>query len=261
MFTLLGMNPLSSSSSSSSSVDAALQQTLALRALTALPAGLANASHASAISRRRSHAKKSKQTPLASEGQCLGRFFNPVAGRPYPNFSKLDQTIRVVDTLNSQAFLSTSTTVPTGATLAVTLQMFTNYSEYTNCFDQYRIEQLEVWLEPSATQEAVTNALVTCVDLDDVNTVSGPTVIQDKQGALVGNGIQGRYHRWRPHVAVAEFGGTFTGYGNIPATWIDTASPAVQHYGFKAGAASTPGGSLNYNLSVRAVISFRAPGL
>jgi hypothetical protein len=139
------------------------------------------------------------------------------------------------------------------------LSSFPNVTEYTNAFDQYRIDQLEVWLELVGNQDAALGTLVTAVDLDDANVPTGPTQIQDKQGALVGSGAAMRYHRWVPHVAVAEYSGAFTSYGNVPATWIDTASPGVLHWGFKTAAAAYTVAS--YNLTVRAVISFCAPGL
>jgi len=258
MLGYLGM----SSSPASSSSDSAMQLQLAKKSLTALPAGLAMMSLSRSSASKGKNKKKghAKLTRLASEGQPIGVFFNPVAGRPYPNFTKLEQSITVVDIVNTQAFITTSASVPQYGTLALTLSSFPNVTEYTNVFDQYKIDQIEVWMEPSGSQEAVYEELVTCVDLDDANTPTSVASIQDKQGALVGNGVSGRYHRWKPHVAVAEFAGTFTGYGNMPSTWIDTASPAVQHYGFKAAAA--PGGTVvTYNLTVRAVISFRAPGL
>lgn len=196
---------------------------------------------------------------LAKEGQTEGKFFNLEAGRPYPSFSRLDQTIRLVDTYTVANFITTSTTVPVGASTFVALSSFPNVTEYTNAFDQYRIDQIEVWLELVGNPSASLSTLVTAVDLDDANVPTGPTQIQDKQGALVGSGASMRYHRWAPHVAVSEFSGTFTSYGNVPATWIDTASPSVQHYGFKAATAAQTVAS--YNLQVRAVISFRAPGL
>jgi len=226
-------------------------------ALTALPAGLASLSSMSKPKSRRGR----KETPLAREGQDLSAMFNVVASRPYPSFTRLEQSIRVIDTYTTPAFISSSLTVPVGASVAITLSSFPNITEYTNCFDQYRFDQIEVWLEPIGTQEGTSTQLVTCVDLDDANVPSSPASIEDKQGALSAQGIQGRYHRFRPHVAVAEFAGTFTGYGNVPATFIDSASPAVQHYGFKAATAA--GGSLayTYQLTVRAVITFRGPGL
>jgi len=48
----------------------------------------------------------------------------------------------------------------------------------------------------------------------------------------------GQEHRriFKPRIAMAAYAGTFTSYANMPAsTWIDAASPAVEHYGLKIG--------------------------
>jgi hypothetical protein len=209
---------------------------------------------------RRNAKKQSKGQVLAADGANIAKFYNLVAGRPYPSFSRLAQEIRVVDTFYTGAFLQTSTTVPVGAAAYFTLNNFTNATAYENVFDQYKISQIEVWLDLNGNQDAVLGELVTAVDLDDVVAPTGPTAIGDKQGALVGNGSAGRYHCFRPHVAVAEYSGTFASYGNVPSTWIDTASGNVQHYGFKVATAAY-GNVAVYNLTVRAVIDFRAPGL
>lgn len=237
-----------------SDIRAAMTHLSSMQAMSSLITGTAGS--------RRLKGKKKKQATLASlavDGQSIGKFFNLEAARPYPNFTRLNQTITVVDTYTVAAFLVTSVTVPVGVATAFVLSNFPNISEYTSAFDQYRIEQLEVWLELVGNPSASLSTVVTAVDLDDATIPSGAPAIQDKQGALVGSGAAMRYHRWRPRVAVAEYSGTFTSYGNVPATWIDCGSPNVQHYGFKAASAAQTVGT--FNLQVRAVISFCAPGL
>jgi hypothetical protein len=203
--------------------------------------------------------KRTRLTPLAVDGRVYAQMFNQVAGRPYPNFSLLDQEIRIVDTYYVPAFLVTSASVVSSATSTFVLSSFTSFTQYTNAFDQYKIYQIECWLDLSGNQDASLGELVTVVDLDDGNSITGPSAILDKQGALVSTGAPGRYHRWAPHVAVAEYSGAFTSYGNVPSTWIDSLSPNVQHFGFKA--AGGVGVIATYNLTVRAVIGFRAPGI
>jgi hypothetical protein len=207
----------------------------------------------------RSGKRKSK---LAKDGQTSGKFFNVVAGRPYPSFSTLEQRIQVVDIYNYSSFITTSTTVPVFTSFAFILSSLPNYTSYTSLFDQYRVDQLEVWLEPSSVLSTANySTLATAIDLDDANVATAYSQVEGKQGALVGEGAAGRYHRWRPHVAIAEFSGAFTSYGNAPAGWIDAASPSVQHFGFKTAAGITSSGAVSYNLTVRAVVSWRAPGV
>jgi hypothetical protein len=226
--------------------------------LDAVSVGLSASSGSSAPHKKKNRGKH--LTPLATDGQPISAFFNEVAARPFPHFGSLENKIRTVNIFTVSAFLTTSTTVFTAAAAYISLAQFPNYTEYSQVFDQYKIDQVEVWLEPVGSQENGTGILTTAVDLDDANVPTSATAIYDKQDALTGNGIQGRYHRWVPHMATAVFSGTFTSYGNERAGWIDSASPNVQHYGFKV-ASSASSTVYSYNLTVRAVISYRATGL
>jgi hypothetical protein len=220
----------------------------------------------SSHSQLRLHGKRSKKgagrklTSLARDGQPISSFFNEVASRPYPHFGSLENTIRTMNVYTTTAFLATSLTVPTFASAYIALSQFPNYTEYSSVFDQYKIDQVEIWLEPVGSQENGLGVLTTAVDLDDANLPTVATGLYDKQDALVGNGAAGRYHRWAPHMAVATFSGSFTSYANEPAGWIDSASPNVQHYGFKCAAGVFPV-AYTYTLTVRAIISYRASGL
>jgi hypothetical protein len=222
-----------------------------LATLTSLPAGMPRSS-------------KGARKRLARDGKVVAKFFNPVAGRPYPtNGISLEQQITVELTTSFTNFLVSTTSVPTYATSAFVLTTFGNSGEYTGLFDQYMFHQIEVWLEPTnpaGASNSVAGELTTCVDLDDASTPTSLAQIQGKQGAMIGDGAAGRYHRWVPHVAISAYSGTFTSFSNSEPCWIDAASPSVQHYGFKAGITAT-GVVQNYNLAVRAVVSFRAPGI
>lgn len=201
-----------------------------------------------------------KKGRSAKNGKIIAKFFNTVGARPSPPVGSLEQSIRV--TLEYTAFMfSTSTTVPTFASSVYTLNNFSSVSAYTNLFDQYRFDTIEVWMEPRAAQGAtVFDTLYSVVDLDDGNTPAAVSDVSSKQGALIGEGGAGRYHKWQPHMAVATYSGAFTSYANEPASWIDCASPNVQHFGFKVAASPTPVGIL-YSQCVRAVVTFRAPGI
>lgn len=192
-------------------------------------------------------------------GRIIASFFNSIGPRPFHRIGSLEQSIVV--TLEASSFLlSTSTVATTYASTAFTLSLFP-VSAYTSLFDQYRIDELELWIEPRAAQGAtVFDTMYTCVDLDDANVPTSVSDVSLKQGALIGMGGSGRYHRWQPHMAVAVYSGAFTSYGNEPAGWIDCASPAVQHFGFKAAFAATPV-SVLYSYEVRAKVTFRGPGL
>lgn len=232
---------------------------LAASSLTAIPLGTALQRQAEASARRK---KKTRRPRLVQEGQIVSRAFNEVASRPLPTMGLgLDQSIVLTMNVESLAFLTTSATVITYATKSFQLSDFNGASSLVTVFDQYRFRQIEVWLEPHTAQgSTVYSGLATAVDLDDVGTPTNIGQVSDKQGAIFGSGANGRYHKWLPHMAVAAYAGAFTSYANMPADWIDSNSPGVQHYGFKAASYPTSVANI-YDLYVRAVIEFRAPGV
>jgi hypothetical protein len=225
-----------------------------LAGLLALPVGMVN---------RTSHVKskgKSKARKLVKDGQAYQRFFNPVAGRPRPdNGISLEQSISLEMTFAVPSFFTTSTSNPTFASLMISANSFSGTPFLVTVFDQYKVDQLEVWLEPiNPASSGTFPMLYTSVDLDDAAVPTNVGQVQDKPGALVGLGGGGRYHKWKPHIAVASYSGTFTSYSNMVAGWIDSASPSVTHFGLKI--AASPGlSAVSYDLTVRAIMSWRAP--
>jgi len=213
-----------------------------------LAAGMANAGGTGGSGRRK-------------QKKVVNKFFNPVAGRPNPrNNISVEQSIRVELWDYGLAF-GTSVSAPVYYGFAFSLNGFSGYSAYTALFDQYKFESIEVWIEPTTTNATGGNLLATCIDLDDANVPTAIQQVADHQQSMVGTGQAGRYTKWEPHVAIAAYGGvTFTSYGNSPPVWIDSGSSTVQHYGYKIAALS-PGVVINYQLSVRAVVRFRAPGI
>lgn len=145
----------------------------------------------------------------------------------------------------------------------LTLSSFADYTSYTSLFDQYRIDEIEVWMQPFQSRyvtQAATGSWVTAIDLDDANTPTTIASVQAKAGAQETGGDSGHYHRWKPHVAVAEYSGAFASFGNAPAGWVDCASPGVQHYGIKSAITATTNATA-YTFIAKALVSFRAPGI
>jgi hypothetical protein len=227
---------------------------LQLHNLTALTAGTSAGSSRSG--RARGH---SKLTKLAKDGETIAKFWNIVAGRPYPAFTTLDQSITVSLFMTGNGF-TTSASSTTVSSEQFNINACPGVSSYTSLFDQYMIRQVEVWIAPTGSQEVGFGDVATCVDLDDANAAPSYAAVADHQGALFGNSASGRYHRFMPHVAVAAYSGTFASFSNEPACWIDCASPSVQHYGLKIFAAIAPV-AVTYAMSVRLIVSFRAPGI
>lgn len=207
--------------------------------------------------------RQQKAAKLVADGHAIAKFFNAAGGRPYPMFLTLVPTIKVQMTGFTSNWVTSSLSVPVYNAIGFGLNSFGGYTNYTALFDQYRIDQLEVWLEMDNPYTVATNSseVATCVDLDDSTTPSTIASVADHPGALVGSGQAGRYFRWKPHVAVAAYSGSFTSYQNEVADWMDSASPGVLHFGFKAALGPVGVAVQSYNLTYRAIISFRSPGI
>jgi len=224
-----------------------------LAALSALPSSMLS---------KPSRSRKSRGRKLTRDGRIVSKFYLSAGVRPYPsNGISLEQEITVELTNVVQTWLTSSAVSGTNTYAAqnFTLSLFNAATSMAAVFDQYRIDQIECWVDPVGIASTSYPFLSTAVDIDDSNTPASAGQVLDKQGAVSGTGQAGHYHRWLPHMAIAAYSGAFTSYTNEPAQWIDCASPAVQHYGLKALSVSNGTTPVVYTLSYRAVISFRSP--
>jgi hypothetical protein len=141
----------------------------------------------------------------AKRGKIIAKFFNDVAGRPFAPLGSLEQSISVSLEF-SGLLLTTQTVAETYVSHSVLLSGLNGYFSYTSLFDQYRIDFVEMWVEPQAAQgTTVFGQVATAVDLDDANSPTSMTDVSIKPGALYGAGGAGRYHKWQPHMAVAVY--------------------------------------------------------
>lgn len=229
-----------------------------LHALRAVPSGLL------ATMQRKRRGGRSARARLAREGQIVSQLFDYRGTRPQPtNGVSLEQSIQVELSYASIGAVSSSGTsgIPVYGARSFAVSDFTGAASLLSVFDQYRIDQIECWIEGQNPYANVNvPELFSAVDLDDAGAPTALGQIQDHQGAIVSGGAAGHYHKFRPHVAVAVYSGAFTSFSNSPSTWIDSASPNVQHYGLKFATVSG-GNALLFNVVVRAVISFRAPAI
>jgi len=171
------------------------------------------------------------------------------------------QTISASLMSTQAATILTSTTVPTFRGYNFSLSLFAGASAYTNLFDQYIVDRVEFWLTPEAPQGNTSfGQVATAVDLDDANTPTTNAEVADKQLSILTAGGAATYVSFVPHMAVAVYSGAFTSFGNSPPTWIDAASPGVQHYGVKLSFSPTPG-AITYVVSYRVHFRFRQPGI
>jgi hypothetical protein len=196
------------------------------------------------------------------KSKAVGSSYNPQAGRPFPRLTTPEQSI--VTTLETSAsFTTTSLTVATFAAAAITLTQFPGYNEFIGLFDQYKFLDVEAWVEPTilGSSTLADAPYYTAVDLDDATAPSATQSVSTKGGAIVTGTMCGHYHRWQPHMATAVYSGAFTSFANQPADWIDSASPAVQHYGLKFASGLPDALARPFLLTLRARVAFRAPGI
>lgn len=202
--------------------------------------------------------KRVKKTTKDGKASLAARAYNVVAGRPLSDPINRMQVYTVHGRVDN-SFITSSATVPTFGAYSFSIANIANSAIYLACFDQYRFDEIEIWIEPTQGAASVpTNVgiLATTIDLDDANTPSSFGVVESSQSAIVSSSMAGHYHKWQPHMAVAVYSGAFTSFANAPADWIDSGSPNVQHYGIKGAISGTTSVSL-WQFQARVKLSFR----
>lgn len=156
--------------------------------------------------------------------------------------------------------LTSSTTINVFASFTTNFGNQDQYAALTSIFDQYRIKSVEMWLIPQFSAASSVNLasglLATVIDLDDASSLTF-NQCGDYTSCITTAADQGHYRRFIPHCANSLYSGAFTAFGNVPAPWIDTASPSVIHYGMKA-VVSVMVSSASYDLRVRHHLELRS---
>jgi hypothetical protein len=156
------------------------------------------------------------------------------------NTTRFDNGVHnFIQTSTSGQILAGTITLPAGAAKSFSSADLTQFSSFAAIFDQYRIHQVEMWLTPlgvAATATYPTDArFYSVVDYDDANVITSSTNFLQYENVTVSSLNTGHYIKFKPHMAVASYGGAFTQFANVNPMWIDVASTAVQHYGIKLG--------------------------
>jgi hypothetical protein len=132
---------------------------------------------------------------------------------------------------STSSFLS-STAVNTLQGIFFSFNQIPGYTDYQTVFDEYAIIACVVRIYPAAsTALSDVGKLTTCIDYDDANLISAAQ-IREYGTCMETKGSVGQTRVVYPRIANALYSGTFTSFGST-RSWIDIASPAVQHYGLK----------------------------
>jgi len=184
---------------------------------------------------------------------------DPIPGIRVPSFA--NKPFKTTMEYNSDFAISTSVTVESLGAFNYTLAAFNGYADYTAVFDQYRLYQIEVWVTPHQTADAVVGShhgmLCTVIDLDDSTIPASQAALMQYGNVVCSSGVQGHYRKWTPAISIAAYSGAFTSFAVELAPWIDVASSGVQHYGLKYGLTATSG-VYTYAIMVRGHFEFRA---
>jgi hypothetical protein len=127
-------------------------------------------------------------------------------------------------------------------------------------FDQYCIYAVTIAATPGPNQGAggTYGILCTALDYDNNATLGSLTLVQSYNSAVntVLNAGQSVQRFLQPCVAPALYGGsTFSAFG-IARNWVDSASPATPHYGYRSYYRfSTTGFTMDYTIAY--IIGFR----
>jgi hypothetical protein len=176
--------------------------------------------------------------------------------------SRDNRPYQVMQISNQGTVLSSNTSVAQMTAKQWSTTDIIQFSSYATVFDQYKIDFIELWLTPfgPATAPGYNSNIhiYSAVDYDDANAPTSLTAISQYENAVITRPSEGHYVKFRPHIAVAAYGGAFTQFKNEPSDWLDVASGAVQHYGFKFGAEATlANADLKLDMETRITISFR----
>jgi hypothetical protein len=209
--------------------------------------------------RRRDNKKKS--TDSSPDKGLKDKIFSLLQTYPMFNNPSPDNVpFRVVQSYENTGAYSSSTTLPTFFAASFNIANLDQVGTLTALFDQYRIVEVEVWLLPRFADNSSTSVnpglTTSVIDYDDGTALTTVPAALDYQNALTAPSTLGHYRKFKPHIAVAGYTGSFTGYTNLTSPWIDCATTNVQHYGLKT-ATTVTSSSITFDLLTRLHLEWR----
>lgn len=162
-----------------------------------------------------------------------------------------------------QGAVSSDPSNDTPFTVAPAISLLPNYADFTQLFDQYRIDKLKVTLYPrqnvtngefpSPTTDTVQSCQVfSVIDYDDGNPLSGLTAAMQYQNLKTTRGLKVHSRSWTPAVEIqAMTQGTASGTMVKFRPWLDAATPNVAHNGMKIILQNTGGfAPITYDMKI-----------
>lgn len=138
------------------------------------------------------------------------------------------------------------------------LSQLTNYTEFTNLFQEYMITKVEIFGFPKSNIQATTTSAVQtftplvwlAFDPNDVVSPGSISEIQEMAGSKVFYGYKPFRFTIFPKVKVPAYITSAPTFGYSTAkkvTWIDTSNPTVPHFALKMGLPGNNNSASNFN--------------
>jgi len=128
------------------------------------------------------------------------------------------------------------------------LSAVTNYARYTALFDEFKIDQVEVYITPSVDVSGTSErgVLISAVDINDAYAPSIAN-LEAQNNSLETNGTIGHYHRFVPSIQ-NDYAAT--------TPWMNVANATAHWYGLKSSMAVSTS-PIYYHYFVRLHVTFR----
>jgi len=149
----------------------------------------------------------------------------------------------------------------------LTLSNVTNHTDFTNLYDQYKIEKIRFTLMPRQNITTGVGALqvasapvFSVIDFDDANTPTSIAQLMQYQNLKTTKGTSTHSRVYKPGVQVqTQNSGGGAAFGMTrKSPWLDCADDTVQHNAVKfALQAPTGGVSISYDLKVDVFLAFK----
>lgn len=146
------------------------------------------------------------------------------------------------------------------------LNQLTNFTEFTNLFDNYRVNKLLLKFVPRSTVNQQTgNAFlgefISVIDYNDVVTPSSSAQLMEMDTHRKTTGFRTHARMWTPSVLTPQY--SVGGSGSFVSNprfkqWINSSNPDISHYGFKMSYDNTSNvAPVVWNVFLTAYMSFK----
>lgn len=162
-------------------------------------------------------------------------------------------------TYNASSGIITSGTTDGAFSYYESLGQISNPSEYTVKYDQYRLDEICVWITPllpTVTQSSLgwNDMILVTRDYDDNTVISVRATLMEYEGIELHNPYKPFKVILKPRIAV----NSGTGSLNLAAGWLDCNDTTVAHYGIKSILGITSVVGMKTSIIVESLWSFRS---